>query len=205
MVTRKALFTLAAAALGIAAVSTSAKAITVNNPVPDVYSDFTTVTYTVSGGVGTFTATGFAEHLRTDPTDSSITQNIPMGNFVMHGSFALSGNNISSITSADVKVSNDPTSGPSTTYFHSTHLASITPNGGTLTFHFTSGDGNYPGAFDVILHSNSTYNFVDFGHAFANTGNGAAFSDTVSVPEPASLGVLALGGLVLVRRRRAAR
>lgn len=202
MVTRKLILGVMAVA-GVGALSAPAMAVVVNNPVPDIFSDFTTVTYTVSSNIGTFTATGFAEHLRTDPTDGSNARNLNSGNFILHGTFNLSGNNISSISSSDVTISGTPSGGSNTTYFHSTHLASITPSGDTLTFHYTNGDNTYPGSFDVILHANSTYTFADFGHAFNNSTNGGAFSDTQSVPEPASLAVLGLGGLVMLRRRRA--
>jgi hypothetical protein len=197
MNTRTAIFALGTLA-GLAAFA--APAMAVSNPVPDVYSDFTTITYTVSGNTGHLTATGFAENLRTNPNDATHGANITNGAFTLHANLTLSGSSI-------VGVSGDATiTGNSQTYFNSTSLLSVvnTPSTDVFTFNFSNGTGTYPGAFQVILHGGGNTGFSSFASNFASAGgNGIAFSDTVAVPEPASLGALGLGGLLLLRRRKA--
>ncbi len=162
----------------------------VAQPVPDIFSDTTAITYTVSGGTGHLTATGTAEHLRTVSTDGSLTPNITGGNFT------LSGNTITGF-SGDVTVK-DSTS----TYFTSATLTGFNNAGDTFTFNFNGNSGNYPGLFTVVLHGQGSTNFANFGTAFSNALP-LANSDTYSVPEPASLGMLGMGGMLLLRRRKA--
>lgn len=164
--------------------------------VPDIFSDQTAITYTVSGGTGTLTATGKAEHLATLISDGSLVPNISAGTFTLHGTFQLSGNTITGF-SGDATIAGD-----SKTYFNSTSLTGFSNASDTFTFTFGSGTGFYSSPFKVVLHGQGSTTFSNFGTSFSNSIP-MANSDTFSVPEPASLGVLGLGGMVLLRRKKA--
>jgi hypothetical protein len=179
-----------------AAMAGNAKAVVVNGPVPDIFSDQTSITYTVTGNTGHFTATGVAEHLKTIATDGSLTPNITSGLFTVNGTFTLSGNSITGISG------NATVGGNAQTYFHSTSLTAFTNASDTFTFSFGSGDGVYSSPFQIVLHGQGSTSFSNFGTAFSNSLP-IANSDTYSVPEPASLGVLGLGGMLLLRRKKA--
>ncbi|HVS70367.1 MAG TPA: PEP-CTERM sorting domain-containing protein [Phycisphaerae bacterium] len=187
---------LLAALAAFAAVPAMTAHAVVVQPVPDIFSDTTAITYTVSGNTGHLTATGTAERLRTVATDLSLTPNLTGGNFTLDADFTLSGNTITGV-SGDVTVKD-----ASTTYFTSNTLTGFNNASDTFTFNFGGNSGNYPGLFTVVLHGQGSTNFTNFGTAFSNTIP-MANSDTYSVPEPASLSMLGLGGMLLLRRRKA--
>ena len=80
-------------------------------------------------------------------------------------------------------------------------------NNNNFTFNttFTTGDWNDDGQTDVsdrIVWNNNNFTFATAG---APDGDGPETAPTVAVPEPATLSLLALGGLVVLRPRRCRR
>ena len=73
-----------------------------------------------------------------------------------------------------------------------------------IGFQFDAGDGIQYGWAEVTLETGGDNPFTIERFAFGSAGEAVAVGQTVSVPEPSSLGLLALGavGVLSTRRRK---
>jgi hypothetical protein len=202
-----------ALAVGIAGLSGTASAapIILISQSPDVGSpNLINTYYSVTSGTGTFTATGTTGNidlvnLTPDPgnTWSLVAHFTPTGS----GS-----GNAPTIIDGTLTINGKVGANPVATLLSSSTLttfgfSTLHPN---FQFVFSNGSGTLDPLgknIDVLVNASNvadgTYTDDFFAGSFgSNTNTSTGSSDAWPVPEPASLGVLSLGGVALLARRR---